>query len=162
MQKNTIISALKKIEAIHCAEMFHSSISHIAEYVSNHLQQNDELNAFTKPVDAKPDSRKRRKTNPPYVCANSLPLSLQTRYKGLRNPGNRCYFNAVIQCLLYCPLARQSIETLPERAFSIHVLRELRILFNRMCNNDALTYVSPVDCFKAAINTPECNLCGWG
>ena len=136
--------------------MFTSTNTQVADVgsVSSLLQQKNVLNAFSKPVDAIPMSRKRRKTNLLYESADSQPLRLQRRYKGLHNPNIRCYFNAVVQCLLHCPLARQSIETLPEQALSINVLSELRNLFNRMCNNDASTYVDPDDCFKAAINTP--------
>ena len=158
LRKHSIISALKQFETIHCPQMFTSTNSQVADAgsLSSIFHQKNGLNAFSKHVDTRPMSRKRRKTNLLYESADTQPLTLLTRYKGLHNPNIRCYFNAVVQCLLHCPLARQSIETLPQEALSINVLSELRILFNRMCNNDASTYVDPEDCFKAAINTPEC------
>ena len=90
------------------------------------------------------------------VSANNLPQEFQRlRYKGLQNLGNTCYFNSVVQTLLHCPLVRQAIETAPQ---SIHALRELRTLFTRMTNNDALTCVSPSECFKAVMNAPQCRV----
>ena len=110
----------------------------------------------SKSVDARPMLSKRRKTNLVYVYDDSQPHRLQRRYKGLYNPNNTCYFNSVIQCLLYCPLARETIENVAQLALSNDVMREIRILFNRMTNNDGLAYLSPSECFKAVMNTPQC------
>ena len=135
LRKHSIISALKQFETIHCPEMFTSTNTQVADVgsVSSLLQQKNVLNAFSKPVDAIPMSRKRRKTNLLYESADSQPLRLQRRYKGLHNPNIRCYFNAVVQCLLHCPLARQSFETLPEQALSINVLSELYVFSSTGC-----------------------------
>ena len=81
---------------------------------------------------------------------------LERRCKGLENPYNRCYFNTVIQCLLYSPLAKLSIESVAQSAQSVAVLCEIRNLFNKMTANDAATYISPSKCFKVVMNTKEC------
>ena len=60
-----------------------------------------------------------------------------------------------MQCLLHCPLARLTIENVPEHALSI-AMREIRILFNRMTNNDASTSLLPSECFHAVLNTRPC------
>ena len=40
---------------------------------------------------------------------NNQPQDFQRlRCKGLRNLGNTCYFNSIVQVLLYCPLVRQA------------------------------------------------------
>ena len=162
MRKRTILLALNKFETTHCAGMSRGTKTHVADVWSlpDHFRQKHGFHAFSKPADARPVPRKRRKTNLPYVCADTQPVMSQRTYKGLQNPDNRCYFNSVIQCLLYCPLARQAIESLPRDAF--HVLRELHTLFNRMCSNDASTFVSPSECFKAVMNTRECNVVQMG
>ena len=109
-----------------------------------------------KHVDARPVLRKRRKTNIDNVCGDIQSYEPQRpRYKGLVNPKNNCYFNSVMQCLLHCPLAKLTIENVPEYALS-PALREIRILFNRMTNNDALTSLLPYECFKAVHNTRAC------
>ena len=158
MRKQTIISALMKFETTHSTEIGGDANTHAHDVVPmwKKLRQKDGFNAFSKPVDAGPVSGKRRKPNLAYVCDDSQSLRLQRRYKGLENPNNRCYFNSVIQCLLYCPPARKTIEIVLQHALSIGVLREIRILFNRMTNNDASAYLSPSECFKAVMNTKEC------
>ena len=100
--------------------------------------------------------RKRRKTNLAYVLDDSQADSLERRYKGLENPNNRCYFNAVMQCLLYSPLAKQTIESEARRAQSVDVLCEIRNLFTRMTANDAARFISPSKCFNAVMDTREC------
>ena len=101
-----------------------------------------------------PKQKRLKKTVLANVSANNLPPDFQRlRCKGLENLGNNCYFNSVVQVLLYCPLVRQAIENAPE---SINVIRELRYLFTRMTNNDASTFISPSECFKAVVNTARC------
>ena len=141
MRKHIIISALNEFETTHSAEIFNSSNTHRA-YVRplfNHLRQNNGVNASRKPVDAGPVQSKLRTVNLSYVGHDSQPQMLQRRYKGLHNPNNRCYFNSVMQCLLYCPPVMQEIENLPQHAQSIVVLREIRLLFKSMTNNDGST-----------------------
>ena len=77
---------------------------------------------------------------------------------GLENPrrSNRCYFNAVMQCLHYSPLAKQTIENVARSAQSV-VLSEICNLFTKMTGNDAATYISPSNCFDAVMNTQECS-----
>ena len=101
--------------------------------------------------------RKRRKRNQGDVWEDSLEHRLERRRKGLENPrgANRCYFNAVMQCLLYSPLAKQIIENVARRAQSV-VLNEISNLFTKMTGNDAPTYISPSKCFEAVMNTQEC------
>ena len=77
-------------------------------------------------------------------------------YKGLHNLGQTCYFNAIVQCLLHCPLFRNVIENVPQTALSVAVLRELRQLFNQMTRSNSLTHVSTGRCFSAAMAIPEC------
>ena len=44
---------------------------------------------------------------------------------------------------------------MPDHALST-ALREIRILFNRMSNNDGSTSLQPSECFEAVMNTDEC------
>ena len=61
-----------------------------------------------------------------------------------------------MQCLLHCPLARQTIENVPEHVLS-SAMREIRILFKRMTtDDDASTSLLPSECFHAVLNTREC------
>ena len=61
-----------------------------------------------------------------------------------------------MQCRLHCPLARQTIENVPEHVLSI-AMREKRILFRRMtADDDASTSLLPSECFHAVLNTREC------
>ena len=138
MGKYAIISALKKFEATHCAGMFPSKKPHAtyAEPVNHNLQHKDGCTVATKKVQSNP--------------------GLTERYKGLENLGNTCYFNSVIQCLLHCPPIKQAIENVPPQTLLNEVLRELRILFMMMTNNDALTYLKPSQCFNAVMRTSEC------
>ena len=117
----------------------------------------DELVA-SKSVEIRSVLRKRRKTNLAYVSDDTQADTLERRYKGLENPkkSNRCYFNAVMQCLLHSPLAKQTIESEARRAQSVDVLCEIRNLFTRMTANDAARFISPSKCFDAVMATQEC------
>ena len=100
-------------------------------------------------------AQKHRKSD--EKCLLSQPLHAEQRSsKGLDNLGNTCYFNSIVQCLLHCSLFRDAIENVPQRALSVAVLRELRLLFNQMTSNSASTHVRPSQCFSAAMNIPEC------
>ena len=83
-----------------------------------------------------------------------------TTFKGLHNLGQTCYFNSLVQCLLHTPLFRDAIETLPQPALSVDVLRELSRLFQRMSINNSQKYLSPFRCFSAAIRIPDCQEAG--
>ena len=107
-------------------------------------------------VEARSVSSKRQKINLAYEREDIQAHVSQQRYKGLINPNNRCYFNAVIQCLLYSPLARRTIEMVAQSAQSVDVLCEICNLFNKMTAIDAATSLSPSTCFKAVMNTKEC------
>ena len=97
------------------------------------------------------------------VCDEIQPQQFHVpRFKGLRNFANNCFFNSITQCLLHSPAARHGIENVPQHALSIDVLRELRILFTRMTNDDPSTAIFPVECFRAAMNTPECTVVRMG
>ena len=127
------------------------------EPTSNNLQQKDEFKVFSKPLVVGSVPLKRRTANIPNACDNNHPLRFQgLRYKGLENPKNTCFFNSVIQCLLYSPLARKTIEIVALNAVKIDVLREMCILFAKMTNNDGSISLSPSDCFKAVMNTAQC------
>ena len=155
MRKQIIISALLKFETTHTTDIGSVAIPH------NKPRQirADYVGRMAKKV------RKRRRLNPSRKSVNmklnirddDLPLrSRSQRFKGLQNHGNTSYFNSVIQCIFHCPMTKQAIENVPENTISNELLRELRILFLKMTNNDALTYVSPRQCFNAAMKTPEC------
>ena len=77
-------------------------------------------------------------------------------FKGLSNLGQTCYFNAIVQCLLHCPLFKQAIENVPRAALSVSVLRELRLLFNKMSRKTSSRYLSTARCFSAAMGIPQC------
>ena len=161
MRKSTIISALKQFEATHCAGMFDTdSNTHAAGAgtVLHNLQHKDGFNVSGISGDTISGMRKRQKRNLPYARDDShlYTLTLTRRCKGLVNPNNRCYFNSVMQCLNHCPTVRKAIEILPQHVFSINVLREILLLFNRMNSDDVVTYISPSDCFATVINTRQC------
>jgi len=111
-----------------------------------------------KPVEVNSVLRKRRKTNLANVRDDSQADRLERRYKGLENPekSNRCYFNAVMQCLLHSPLAKQTIESVAQSAQSVYVLVEIRNLFAKMTAINAAKFISPSKCFEAVMDTQEC------
>ena len=159
MRKNTIVSALKKFETIHSAEIFSGTNTQIHDVGSlrKKLRKERQRDFRSKPVEAEPISKKQRTTDLVNACHDRQPHNYQTlRYKGLQILGNTCYFNSVIQCLFYCPMARQTIEIVALHAPSVHVLRELRILFNRMTNSATSGFLSPSECFYAVMNAPQC------
>ena len=154
MRKRTIISALLKFENAHKTEIGNVSISINkrnqcrADYVgqmAKRVRKTRRLNVSTKPVNVEPN-----------ICYSQPQRSLTQEYKGLKNNGNTCYFNSVIQCLLHCPLTKKAIENVPPHTLSNEVLRELRTLFMKMTNDDALTFLSPIQCFNAVMRTSEC------
>ena len=51
------------------------------------------------------------------------------------------------------------IKTAPQ---SITTLRELRTLFSRMMSNDDVTFISPLECFNAIMNTERCRAAQMG
>ena len=53
-------------------------------------------------------------------------------------------------------MARQTIEIVAQHAPSVHLLRELRILFNRMTNSDTSAFLSHSACFNAVLSAPQC------
>ena len=146
MQKNSIISALNKFETTHCAGMFASNNTQAAA-----------VRPVSQPVNTRALSRKGRKRTIANVYDDIHRQRVQKiKYKGLVNPKNTCFFNTVMQCLLHCPLARQTIESVPERVLSI-AMREIRILFKRMtADDDAATSLLPSECFHAVMDTRQC------
>ena len=80
----------------------------------------------------------------------------RTRFNGLENLGQTCYFNSIVQCLFHCPLFREAIENVPHRVLSEPVPRELRLLFTQMAKKSTLGYLKTLRCFSATISIPEC------
>ena len=79
-----------------------------------------------------------------------------TRFNGLENLGQTCFFNSITQCLFHCPLFREAIKNIPQAVLSVDVLRELRLLFTQMGKKNSLGYLKTLRCFSAAANIPEC------
>ena len=105
-------------------------------------------------------SRKKHSISKGTILVSPSHHAENTRFKGLHNLGQTCYFNSLIQCLLHIPLFRNAIESLPQPALSIHVLRELSRLFQRMTANNSQKHLSPSRCFSAAIRITECQEAG--
>ena len=154
MKKHTIISSLRKFESTHKTEIGNVTISlHKLKQI-----RQDYVRPTAKKV------WKKRRLNVPRKAENvkhnirdNQPQTYHTkRYKGLINLGNTCYFNSVVQCLVHCSLTKQAIENVPQHILSNQVLRELRLLFMQMTNNDTSIYLSPSQCFKAVMQTPQC------
>ena len=80
----------------------------------------------------------------------------RTRFTGLENLGQTCFFNSITQCLFHCPLFRETIKNIPQAVLSVSVLRELRLLFTQMGKKNSLGYLKTLRCFSAAANIPEC------
>jgi len=86
-----------------------------------------------------------------------MPPSHQTSVcKGLRNLGNTCYFNSVIQCLFHCPTFRAAVESLPSEALTVDFVNHMQILLRDMISLHFLPYITPMGCLTAALNIPEC------
>ena len=154
MKKHTIISSLRKFESTHKTEIGNVTISqHKVKQI-----RKDYVGPMAKKV------WKKRRINVPRKAENvkhnirdDQPKRGHTqRYKGLQNLGNTCYFNSVVQCLVHCSLTKQAIENVPQHILSNQVLRELRLLFMQMTNNDPLKYISPSRCYNAVMQTPQC------
>ena len=84
--------------------------------------------------------RRRRSTKKHSISTGNILVhpshhAENTKFKGLHKLGQTCYFNSLIQSLLHTPLFRDAIKSLPQRALSVDVLRELSCLFQRMSEN---------------------------
>ena len=95
--------------------------------------------------------------NSPHV------LSLETHtfaLKGLRNLGNTCYFNAIIQGLFHCPTFAAAIENLPLEALTCDVVKHIQILLRDITSVSSSSYITPTKCLTATLNIPECKRAG--
>ena len=107
----------------------------------------------------RPRKKKRTKKNgksEANIYFPRLPHPECTRFHGLKNLGQTCYFNSIVQCLFHCPLFRETLENVPQPLLSVNVLRELRLLFSQMGKKSSLGYLETIRCFSAAISIPEC------
>ena len=116
-----------------------------------HPRQGDHL--------GRPRKKKRTKKNgksEANIYFPQLPHPECTRFHGLENLGQTCYFNSIVQCLFHCPLFRETLENVPQPLLSVNVLWELRLLFSQMGTKSSLGYLETIRCFSAAISIPEC------
>ena len=107
----------------------------------------------------RPKKKQRTKKYGKSEANNFFPQLLHpecTSFYGLKNLGQTCYFNSIVQCLFHCPLFREAINNVPQPVFSVAVLRELRLLFSQMGKESSSRYLDTLRCFSAAINIPEC------
>ena len=80
--------------------------------------------------------------------------------KGLKNLGNSCYFNSVVQCLYHCPIFRGAIELVAPEALTVVVVNQLQMLFRDMAGVGSFPYITPIKCLTAAMNIAECKRAG--
>ena len=101
-------------------------------------------------------TRKRRSNvnNVPLVFVSEKPHTVIC--KGLKNLGNSCYFNSVVQCLYHCPIFRGAIELVAPEALTVVVVNQLQMLFRDMAGFGSLPYITPIKCLTAAMNIKEC------
>ena len=106
----------------------------------------------------------KHKTGQSILVNTSLDLISQESqshiFKGLKNLGNSCYFNSVVQCLLHCNTFRAAITTLPPRALRVDVVYHLQRLFVDMTTQGSFPFVTPTECLTAAMKIPECKNAG--
>ena len=114
-------------------------------------RQNDRLGRPKKKQRTKKNGESETKMLFPPVSHPSV-----TRFSGLENLGQTCFFNSITQCLFHCPLFREAIKNIPQAVLSVDVLRELRLLFTQMGKKNSLGYLKTLRCFSAAANIPEC------
>ena len=81
-------------------------------------------------------------------------------FNGLRNLGNTCYFNSVIQCLFHCPTFTAAVKNLPPVALTVDVLNHIRKLLRDINSLGPLPFIRPTECLSAALNIPECKTAG--
>ena len=80
--------------------------------------------------------------------------------KGLKNLGNSCFFNAIIQCLFHCPTFTAGIKNLSPEALTVNVLSHMRILLRDITSVHSLPYITPTKCLTAVMNIAECQSAG--
>ena len=106
----------------------------------------------------------KRKRNSRSDIVNGPPITLRNQQsfvsKGLRNLGNTCYFNSIIQCLFHCPFFRAAVESLPTEALTVDFINHIQMLLKDMTSRDFLPYTTPMGCLTAALNIPECKTAG--
>jgi len=89
--------------------------------------------------------------------STSSPSKRKAKARGLRNLGNTCYFNAVMQCLLQVEQLKLVLLESTEITDDLVLTSALRTFFKEMYNSEKLfCSYSPQELFQALCQLPEC------